>query len=282
MQKTRPHHIAPAIESARVVLVYKNFAARGASSLVGLGVSSMMTAKALRDARIWAEVWGVASAQQIGEQLQRAHDKAAASGAIDPTHVVIAAPWIATPDLEVLASEWPEIVFTVVSHSNFPFLQADPHAVRLLREAARLQQTTHNVFVGGVTAKFTELASRIWHTGVALLPNLYDVDSAGAQTRAPWRDGDTLRIGLFGALRVLKNPLSAVAAAEGPDGAVPVERTRRPERRIPGDRRADGRRRRLHRHSLGVAQLAVLPRARWAHERAAPAVLHRVVQPRHR
>jgi hypothetical protein len=213
MTKNRPHHIAPAIATARVVLVYKNFAPRGASSLVGLGVSSMMTAKTLRANGIWAEVWGVSSADDLRAWLKQAHQAAAAGGAVDPTHVVIAAPWIATADLESLAAAWPEIAFTVVSHSNFPFLQADPGAVRLLRDAARLQQLTHNVFVGGVTAKFTELASEIWRTEVALLPNLYDLDSASQQTRAPWRDGDTLRIGLFGALRVLKNPLSGVAAA---------------------------------------------------------------------
>jgi hypothetical protein len=211
MQKARPHHIAPAIESARVVLVYKNYAEPCHSSLVGLGVSSLLTAKVLRDNGVWAETWGVTSAEQLNEWLHRAHKKAVEKRDVEPTHVVIAAPWIPTRDLEVLASEWPEIVFTVVSHSNFPFLQADPHAVRLLREAARLQHMTHNVRVGGVTAKFTELAGEIWHSNVALLPNLYDLGTP--ETRAPWRDGDTMRIGLFGALRVLKNPLNAVAAA---------------------------------------------------------------------
>jgi hypothetical protein len=211
MLPNRPHHIAPAIESARVVLVYKNYAGPHHSSLVGLGISSLLTAKVLRESGIWAEVWGIKSAQELNKRLHRAHCKAKENGEAEPTHVVIAAPFIPTCELEVLASEWPEIVFTVVSHSNFPFLQADPHAIRLLRETARLQHMTHNVRIGGVTAKFTELASEIWHSDVALLPNLYDLGSP--QTRSPWRDGDTLRIGLFGSLRVLKNPLNAVAAA---------------------------------------------------------------------
>src|SRR5438270_10888034 len=149
MHKHRPHHIAPAVESARVVLAYKNFAAPGQGSLVGLGVSSMMTAKVLRKSGIWAELWGVRSAQQLGDRLHHAHCKADHQGQADPTHVVIAAPWIPTCELEVLASEWPEIVFTVVSHSNWAFLQADPGAVRLLREAARLHHMTHNIGVGG-------------------------------------------------------------------------------------------------------------------------------------
>jgi hypothetical protein len=127
--------------------------------------------------------------------------------------VVIAAPWIPTAELEALASEWPDIVFTVVSHSNFPFLQADPHAVKLLRETAQLQHKTHNIRVGGNCRKFADAASEIWHTDVQLLPNLYDIESVRVRCREPWHCGDTLRIGLFGALRILKNPLSGVAAA---------------------------------------------------------------------
>src|SRR5207248_11735065 len=60
-------------------------------------------------------------------------------GQIDPTHVVVHAPWIPTAEIAAMAHECPNVTFTVVTHSNFGFLAADPHAVRLLRETVDLQ-----------------------------------------------------------------------------------------------------------------------------------------------
>jgi hypothetical protein len=46
------------------------------------------------------------------------------------------------------------------------------------------------------------------------LPNLYDTSTFKAVgQRLPWQPGNTLRIGVFGAMRPLKNMTSAVAAA---------------------------------------------------------------------
>jgi len=211
MSMPRPHAVAPCSDTVRAILVYKTTDAESPSH-VGLGVVAAATAKTLRRAGLWAEAWGCTDAVNLRARLERACALAHERGQLQPTHVVIHAPWVATRDLAALARDWPDIVFVVVSHSNFGFLAADPHAVQLLREAVDLQHALHNVRVAGNSEKFTRAASVIWNTNVALLPNLYDLSEPMPPARPAWTDG-ALRLGLFGACRILKNGLTAAAAA---------------------------------------------------------------------
>jgi hypothetical protein len=213
MRRDRPHHIEPDLKSARVILVYKNFAPPGQSSLVGLGVTALATARTLRRHGIWAEAWGCTSAQHILQRLARANDHATRDGLTPISHVVISAPWLKTEEVELLASERPEIVFAVECHSSWPFLQADPDAIARMRETIDLERGSHNVFLAGNSLKLTQPASEIFGTSVVFLPNLYDLSDAPPAHRRPWRDGDTLHIGLFGAMRTLKNVIGGAAAA---------------------------------------------------------------------
>jgi len=209
--RLRPHHVCPTTETARVALVYKAPPDAGYSH-TGLGRTASATAKALRSAGIWAEVWGCASADALLARLRGADRDAVDRGACEPTHVIIAAPWIPTPELQAVAQEFPEVLFAVTSHSNWGFLAADPHAVRLMREAAQLQLAGHNIYAAGNCEKFTRSASHILGVEVLCLPNLVDLESY----RPPARHQpptDVLRIGLFGAARILKNGLTAAAAA---------------------------------------------------------------------
>ncbi len=133
-------------------------------------------------------------------------------GEPEPTHVVIYAPWIPTELVARIADEFPNILLVITSHSNFGFLAADPHAVRLLRETADLQVTTHNVRVGGNCHRFTDAATEVFGVRVEWLPNLLPLDEHWPRPRSVWA-GDCLRLGLFGAARILKNGLTAAAAA---------------------------------------------------------------------
>jgi hypothetical protein len=211
LTKHRPHHLHPVPETVRVALVYRDFSGRGISH-IGLGVTAAHTAKTLRRHGIWTEVWPTQSAQKLAERLRHARTLADQHGEVCPTHVILAAPWIQTNDLAVLADEFPEIVFVVVSHSAVGFLAADPHAIRLLRETADLQLSTHNVFVGGNSLKFSEWATEAWGVRVAFLPNLYCSAETFPRPGRSW-NGSALRLGLFGANRPLKNFLSGAAAA---------------------------------------------------------------------
>jgi hypothetical protein len=207
----RPHSIAPCLSTARVVLVYKAF---GNSSLshVGLGVTASCTASALRRHGIWAEVWPAQDGKALAARLREADARAVQRGQHEVTHVVIHAPFMLTEEVAELAHEFPNALFAVESHSNFGFLAADPHAVRLLRETAQLQQALHNVRVAGNSKRFSDVASDLWGVPVAYLPNIYELAEVNAPMRPPW-PADSLRLGLFGAGRILKNGLTAAAAA---------------------------------------------------------------------
>lgn len=209
-QRERPHHLQPALESVRLLLVYKDFAGRGFSH-AGLGVSCMCTAKALRRHGVWADVWASSSADDLRRRLHAVHAQAVQRNEVLVTHVVIAAPWIATAELARLAMEFPEIVWTVTCHSNVGFLAADCEAIRLMRETAELQHLSHNVRAAGNCERMTRWASRAWGTQLALLPNIYDLSEAVPARRSSWR-GDVLRVGMFGAARLLKNGVTGAAA----------------------------------------------------------------------
>jgi glycosyltransferase involved in cell wall biosynthesis len=211
MTHLRPHHLEPCIETARVALVYKAAADQDYSH-TGLGRTAAATAKALRSSGMWAEIWGCVSGEALLARLRVADAAATKHALARPTHVVVYAPWIPAAEIQAMASEVAEVAFIVTSHSNFGFLGADPHAVKLMREIAELQLAHHNIFAGGNCEKFARAASQILGVRVACLPNLVDLRE---HLPAPRRHtpGDSLRLGLFGAARILKNGLTAAAAA---------------------------------------------------------------------
>ncbi len=65
---------------------------------------------------------------------------------------------------------------------------------------------------GGNSQKFTSWATEAWGVNVAWLPNLYDLSETFPRVDPGW-SGGTLRLGLFGANRPLKNFVTAAAAA---------------------------------------------------------------------
>jgi len=207
----RPYHVAPSLHTARVALVYKAPADAGYAH-VGLGRTCAATAKALRTAGIWAEVWGCTSSEALLGRLRRADCDAKERTSCTPTHVVIAAPWISTAELQAIAAEFVEVEFVVTSHSNWGFLAADPYAVKLMREAAALRLAGHNIRPAGNCERFSRTAMRILGVPVPCLPNLVDL-SGPPPSVAHHPPTDILRVGLFGAARILKNGLTAAAAA---------------------------------------------------------------------
>jgi hypothetical protein len=209
MDRTRPHAVEPTVNGVRVAFVYR--ANHNAPSHIGLGVTASGNARVLRRNGFWAEVWPSETAEEVVSRLRAADKEALARGETPPTHVIINAPWIETKALQAMAGEFPNVTFAVVSHSNWGFLAADPHAVKLMREGAELQHTTHNVRVAGNCTRFVDTATEAWSTQLAYLPNLYDTSEPMAPARGPW-PGDSLRVGLFGACRILKNGVTAAAA----------------------------------------------------------------------
>src|SRR5665213_422480 len=170
----------------QVILAYKNFAANRAVSHIGLGVTALNAAKSMRAAGIQADVWPIISAADLRNRLRTSNNV---------THVVVSAPWIQTPDLAQMCAEFPEVRFAVNCHSNLGFLQADPSAMRLVREGLELGRWVESAY-GAPCLR---------------LPNIYHLYGSEAQ-RAPYKGG-TLRIGAFGATRALKNLMTAAGGA---------------------------------------------------------------------
>jgi hypothetical protein len=188
----------------KVVLAYKNLkAANPVLSHSGLGVTAHHGELCLQAAGIPAEVWAVMEGYHLWALLARRPDV---------THVVTFAPYLDTPFTERLVRNFPRVRFAMTCHSNVGFLQADRHAVKLVREGLALQQRVANFSVGGNCAKFCDWVEEAYGTRCAFLPNLYHLESAECPQRPLYRSG-TLRLGIFGATRVQKNIMSAAAAA---------------------------------------------------------------------
>lgn len=200
-------NFSPVTSTRKVIITYKNFPVSTAVSHIGLGVSALNTAKVLKANGIFADVWPVLGAKNLADRIIAAQATGTA-----PSHVVIAAPWIPTLDLQsYLVFKFPEIQFVVVCHSNVGFLQGDPDGVRLFREALDLEQGALNFQASGNSKRFCNWVSAAYNRPCMWLPNLYNLDRESMHRR-PW-SGGTLKIGVFGAIRPLKNLLSAGAAA---------------------------------------------------------------------
>jgi hypothetical protein len=189
-----------------VVLAYKNFAANRAVSHIGLGVTALNGVKSLRAAGIQADVWPILGAADLRNRLR---NSAAAQSA--PTHVVVSAPWIQTADLAQMCADFPETRFAVNCHSNLGFLQADPSAMRLVREGIDLGRCNWNFQIAANCERLARWVEKAYAAPCLCLPNIYHLED-----RAPKREmykAGTLRIGAFGATRALKNLMTAAGAA---------------------------------------------------------------------
>jgi hypothetical protein len=186
-----------------VVLAYKNFAANRNISHIGLGVAALNTAKVLRREGIKADVWPIIDAKDLRKRLQTEPAK----------DVIISAPWIPSSELQGMANEFPDTQFAVNCHSNVGFLQADRNGVKLVRELMELELGTHNIHLAGNCRRFCDWVEAAFASPCAYLPNLYYLDEHSSTHQPALYNGGTLRIGVFGATRPLKNLMSAAGAA---------------------------------------------------------------------
>jgi hypothetical protein len=188
----------------RVVLTYKNMPVSHHVSHIGLGVSALNTAKVLQANGIATDVWPILGAKDLAQRIAATNPQ--------PSHIILGAPWIPTLDLQAyLVFKFPLIQFAVVCHSNVGFLQNDPQAITNFREDIDLEQGALNFKAGGNSKRLCAWVNNSYSRPCIWLPNLYFLEGAPTYRR-PWTGG-TLKIGSFGAVRPLKNHLSAAAAA---------------------------------------------------------------------
>lgn len=192
------------MSSPHVVIAYKNFPVAHHVSHIGLGVSALNTAKVLRNNHISTDVWAILGCKTIEDRIRTASPR--------PTHVIISAPWLPTLDLQNLIFRHHDIQFAVVCHSNVGFLQADPQAIKNFREDLDLEQGALNFTAAGNSKRFCHWIREAYVRPCTELPNLYFMEHEFPRQHRPWQGG-VLRVGAFGAVRPLKNHLTAAAAA---------------------------------------------------------------------
>lgn len=199
------------MNSARLGIFYKNFALWKGISHIGLGVAALANSEQLNSHGENATVFPVRHNIDIMQSILNYQTEQK-----QPlTHVIISAPWISTRDIAALVGHFNTIQWLVVSHSNVGFLQADPSGIRLLRDYIELAAKFDNFSVGGNSPRFVNWLSEAYNTHAVLLPNMYPTSMFNSRiihNIKQWLSG-TIKIGSFGAIRPLKNQLTAAAAA---------------------------------------------------------------------
>jgi hypothetical protein len=190
----------------RALIVFKNTKADNPQAChIGLGCSASNTADVLTEHGMPTEAVPVFDGYDIRNRLRKG---------LWPglTHVVFSAPFFHVGFMEEIVREFPHIQFATTFHSNCGFLGVDNWSTRILLEEIELERRAYNFHVAGNSEKFCKAVQLAFLAPCTLLPNLYFLHGQVDRPRKHW-DGGKLRIGAFGATRILKNlPVAAWAA----------------------------------------------------------------------
>lgn len=220
------HYHDPSKAAAFVAIFYRNFGAYGDYDYCGyeegyednggeensgggmkchrgLGINALMTAKVLRKNGIHCALVPVNGVEDVRKYLT-AHPGV--------THAVFQALWVSSADMVKLCQDFDPTHFIVRCHSQIGFLQAEPNAIKTLRDLLFAQEMTLNLSVSSNTHRLQNFLQDSYKSKVLYLPNLYDLDRVKRKTDDSF-DHRLLRIGSFGAHRLLKNHTTAAAAA---------------------------------------------------------------------
>lgn len=183
-----------------VLLVFKTTEPNSCRSQ-GLGTSAHMAAKVLKTKGIKARPLGVFDGYELEAFLKKT---------CDISYVIFYAPFIDINFLRGLCKRWPSIHFTVTIHSNVAFLQSDVFAIRIIRDGTTLSRELSNFTISSNSLITVKFIHKVYFARVPWLPNLYDLQEYPTVFKGIPK---TLKIGLFGAVRQLKNVLTGVGAA---------------------------------------------------------------------
>jgi hypothetical protein len=127
--------------------------------------------------------------------------------AFKPTHVILEAFWCPPDKLLELRSLYPKVTWTVRNHSKIPFLAGEGIAMQWAYAYQRGQPTNYMLSSNSVegVSDFNKLRIPTKYT-----PNIYNTK---IQCPPLLPERKTLHVGLFGAIRLLKNHMEQVVAA---------------------------------------------------------------------
>jgi glycosyltransferase involved in cell wall biosynthesis len=194
------------VKDLHIVFAYKNFGKIKGISHIGLGVAALTSCNTLQQNNIKAEIWSILTPEDLLSTLETYEN-------VDKiTHIIISAPWIPSSTIAQVVCKYKHIHFTTLSHSGIGFLAADRNGIKLLRESVILQKSVKNYQIAGNSLRFAQWASTVWGVDVGFLPNLYDITGMNYIPKK-WNKKEPLKISCFGAIRPLKNQITAAGAA---------------------------------------------------------------------
>lgn len=196
-------------------IFYRNFLSTQSLCHVGLGVSAGMVQRVLKQYLgitidvdpVWET--NLSDIDAILSKQQSAYVQKNASVPI--THVVIEAPYANPQALVGLIRKYPRIEFTIRIHSQPGFLQVEAGAVSLIRQYINIQEQNHNFQLSVNNVRCGTFIQQTYRTPALYLPNLYWHYRVAKKPYKP--PTKLIRIGSFGALRLLKNHSTAASAA---------------------------------------------------------------------
>ena len=182
-----------------ILFLHKNFAAHKGVCHIGLGVAALNTSLNINEHGFSTQVVAITKYQDIDTVVQEYR----------PSHVIISAPWVPVHYFKYVVTKHPSVHFVSVCHSNVGFLFADTNGIKNFRSYFNLLNY-ENFHIAGNSKKFKTWVEKSYEVPCLWLPNLYYVTKVSTSHK---KQNMPIRIGCFGAMRILKNTMTAAGAA---------------------------------------------------------------------
>lgn len=200
----RPFYTAPAKANAHVLFCYRRFKQHQPhTSHDGLGVNCCHMVNVLRQQGIQADTADTWEYPNLQAEVAKRPTL---------THCVIEAVWVTAENFAKLADEFPHVHFLARCHSQLAFLQVEPGALKLIDDYLQLQAWHPSFRFAANSERYCNFVGNGYGAKCLWLPNLYPLAAHPPVPRAAHGDR-VLKIGSFGAMRLMKNHLTAAGAA---------------------------------------------------------------------
>jgi hypothetical protein len=125
-----------------------------------------------------------------------------------PDVVIIEALWVVPSKMEILKKIHPNVTWIIRLHSELPFLANEGVAIKWLKEYVKYDK----VLISSNSTYLIDALNPFLDTKILYQPNYYPVNLFNGKIKT-LKSEDELNIGLFGAIRPLKNSLTQAVAA---------------------------------------------------------------------
>ena len=126
-----------------------------------------------------------------------------------PKVVIIEAIWVVPEKFKVLQDLHPDVKWVVRLHSELPFLSNEGIAIEWLKDYTKYK----NVFIASNSEVFIKSFQPIVKEHIIYMPNYYNITKSIVKPNINPEFEKVLNIGLFGAIRPMKNSLTQAIGA---------------------------------------------------------------------